>query len=204
MTVSNGDLLRVVVNYDLPSTQLAQNVFSFLYAGNDSTPDATVLADFGVWGTSMALLWAGVSSGNAIFDFIAVSKLVGVSLELLGEVAISQVGVGSGEMLPHIDASLARVRLEGGKGQARKFWPGMTEPQQSESIIGAPALAVYAQLAASYFAIANSANFPGLSEIYIPGTFNQATGSFRNFIGAGAFISNIIGPLGRRKVGRGA
>lgn len=204
MTVLPGDLIQVTWVYSMPLVQLANNVFKFRYDGVSAIADQDVVDDFAVWATSLALIWAGVSSPTATIESIIVSQLVGTELVNIGGALIGQAGVGSGDMLSHGASNVARVKLAKGKGQGRKFWAGMTETQQAESVINAGAMAVYIMLGSLYGDLVDSANFPGVVNTYQPGTFRQDLSTpFREFLNT-PFISNIIGYQRRRKPGVGS
>jgi len=204
MPVSAGDLLRVVLNTSLPQTVGAQNVFSYRFEGSNATLDQQVLDDFGVFFSFWATTWQTIAAVTAVIDSVKVSKLVAGELEDLGEAQISTGGVAGGGMLSHGAAPVMRALLSGGKGQARKFIPGMTELFSDESVITPAGLAALAVLASFYSAPVNGTFFPGVVESYTPGTFVQSVSPiFRTMLGD-AFANGIIGYQRRRKPGVGS
>lgn len=204
MPVSNGDLLRVTLKYSLPQTVEALNVFSYRFDGSNATLDQTVLDDFGLFFTNWALAWQSISAVTAFVQAVKVAKLVGGELEDLGETPINTGGSAGGGMLSHGAAPVLRAVLSGGRGQARKFIPGMTELFSDESIITPTGLSALAILAAIYASEINPTFFPGVVEIYTPGTFEQAVSPVFRTMPAASIVNGIMGYQRRRKPGVGS
>lgn len=204
MPVNQNDLLRVTLNYSLPQTVLGQNVFSYQFIGNNLTPDQVVLDDMGVVFTQWAIIWQSISAVTAVVDSVKVAVLVAGQLQDIGEQPINTAGVAGGGMLSHGAAPVLRALLIGGKGQARKFVPGMTENFSDESIITPLGLAALALLASIYSSFVGPATFPGVVETYIPGTFVQSVLPLFRTMPGDAIVNGIIGYQRRRKPGVGS
>jgi len=101
-------------------------------------------------------------------------------------------------------APVLRAGLTGGRGQARKFVPGMTELFSDESVINPAGIAALSILAAFYSSEINGTFFPGVVEIYTPGTFIQNVSPVFRTMPVAAIVNGIIGYQRRRKPGVGS
>lgn len=130
MTVSNGDLLSVVLTHDIIGSSEAQLHFSFQVASEGSSENADVLADFEDWATNVwHPIWEniGVADGEIANLLVDVVDLQGLVLENVGTETLGLVGLASGGINAAADSGLLYASTDRPKTRGRKFIPGISD-----------------------------------------------------------------------------
>jgi len=199
MSVSNGDIVRGVVEFLAPQNALSQNVFTFEYTGSGDT-DAEVGAEFESWA---AAAWEIIDQDLNVGFGSEVSRLWkwnAVDNEWIGiwdDTFQTIQGEDNGHMLPHGAACLMKFYTSIPKRQGRKYLQGYTENTQTSGVWDSLPLARMATFVSALLGDITTTN--GTLE---GGVFNEVTESFLPFRSEGG-ISLYQGYQRRRRPGVG-
>lgn len=196
-----GDIFKIVINYLLPGSTIAQNVFHWRYDGLAIIPDSDVVDDFEVWASTWAFAWNAQASNKAeVLNFtIAKRQPLGGFLDI-GGADINVAGNSIQDMLPHGVAALARATVTGSRGQGRKFVPGFVEGDQAEGIWDIGVLTIMGLLTLIW--VQDPSLLIGITNNYTSGVHNDQTSTFKSFAGS-TFINTIVNYQRRRRPGVG-
>jgi hypothetical protein len=115
----------------------------------------------------------------------------------VGSVLIGTSFVGSGGVLPFMDAAVAVARTLRPRSRGRKFLPVFTEDAQDNTNLLVPAIADVADFVADYVDWINV----GTQSDLIPGVPSTVTGTFLPF--HDGFADEVLGSQRRRRPGYG-
>lgn len=200
MTITNGDIIRMTLNYIAPGAGTMMNVFHYGYVGGDIEDDAaldsleTWITDD--WGAS----WADMASSNAELDFASFEtvNVAGEVLRNLGVRAINLAGNLAFEVLPaavsvYIQGNTAFAGVRGSK-----YVPGLAESLSDDGVLTATGLAQAAFLLLDYLSTVNA----GAGNNFFPVVRSIKEAGFPRLVTAGA-IALIPAYQRRRKLGVG-
>lgn len=208
MTVSDGDLIKVVVDIDCPSLVVAQNVFH--YQLDDSVPDNPTNAQIlTAIDTEMTALYQTVDQlihSNYSFDEAKVDRVewnvdVWETVESLGIVDLSVAGTAVGGAAPHGVAVTLTGDTSRPQSRARKFIPGFSEGEMADSTLSGTVLTALALFALEWLSgpvVTGSATL----EPAIASQSGPTAGTI--FLIVSAAANAITGYQRRRKPGVGA
>lgn len=195
MTITNGDIIKLTLEYLYPGAGTALNVFHYAYLGAD-IDDATAVAalldwadnDWGDTWDNMAATTATLA--NAVFETVNVA---GEILRDLGTEVIDRVGTNGAEVLPagvagYLSANTATPGVRGSK-----YVPGFSETAVSEGVLTAATAAQMAQLLLDYMATINVS--PGNN--FFPVVRSTKVAGFPRLLTAGTI--NLLPAYQRRR-----
>lgn len=143
MPVTVNDVVRIVGEWDVPESTVAQLVYHYIGVSAGPASDAEILAAVETeLNLSFAFIAARVSNqvlGSTLSIFkwdFALNRWDG-----LGQVPlIGADGTSADHMLPHGDAGLVKIFTGALRRQARKYVPGLIEGTQQDGLIAAAVL----------------------------------------------------------------
>jgi len=201
MTVVNGDILRVDLDFLLVSNVIAQNVFHYQYTGNPVLEDSEVVGDMNLMAQAWANLWAPVAGdANAVSQSSVSLRGVGGKFTPLGVLPVNIPGLSAQASLPQGCALLLRATIVGSTGQGRKFIPGLAFTTAPDGTWNATALTLGADLGALY--VSDLTQLPFVIGEYQQGTFNTGTGILKPTTGT-VFVNTEVNYQRRRRPGVG-
>lgn len=139
--IAVNDIMRVVLNFDMPNSVIAQLVWHYLATAGTPETEASVLAFIlNNAENAFAGILADISdlvSGNEIDMFVrdvAAAQWDGVAADL----SVALDGTSVSDMLPHGDAAMMSFFTDLGRRKGRKFIMGYTENSITDGVwIGA-------------------------------------------------------------------
>lgn len=201
MTVSEGDIIKLVLDYTYPGAGTALSIFNYVYGGIDRD-DAEFMDDIlDDFGTPFAALWALVGGDNATLDNVAgfVVDTAGNVLLDLGERVIDEQGTVGGTAMPaavsgYLQAYTAVPRVLG-----KKYLPAIGENAVVNGEFDAPALATLISVLGFYY---SPQVLTGGGTIF-PGVLSSKVGDFQQFLESG-LVQSLPAYQRRRKQGVGS
>lgn len=205
MTVTNGDILKVVAEFTLESGTIAQNVYYLIADLIADQADLSVVNAIELWiesayGQLSAQLYNTITQNvcsvneigwNAVSEQWEVTRFVGL---FTPTIAFSAAVDG----LPDQVAALATFTTTRPKTRGRKFMIPFGEASQDSSYLNPAALTAMADYADD---ILDGIFLGPLNELY-SGVPRQAVGEFYEFIMG--IVTNVLGTQRRRRPGVGA
>ena len=200
MTISAGDVVRAAVRFSMPESAEAYNVLHFLCTSG-TCDDSDLLTALDTWITALYDKVKGIIHNGVTVEDVDVVKVAWdtdhwETVALIGNILISLAGTDANDMLPHAVAAVATLPTIKPKRRGRVFVPGLTEVQQSDSLLVAGAATAMGLFAAWLRTLITSS---GASLYYTVagkgGTTNLSTGYD---------INGIVGSQRRRKLGVGS
>lgn len=186
MTITNGDVIKMTLEYLYPGAGVAMNVFHYAYLGADLTDSVAVAALVDWVETEWAPTWVDIASttatlANAVFEVVNVD---GDILVNLGTEILDIDGTVAGEVMPaavsaYIAANTATPGVRGSK-----YVPGISETMADNGVFNATALAQIAFLLLDYldtvnvsagnnfFPVVRSTKLAGFPRLLTAGTLN--------------------------------
>jgi len=200
VTIEYLDVIRIVLAFLMPESQVAQLVMHYRVGPGSPTNVTDALDDIN---DVLALAWL-------IIDEYVAGTVLGQTLSMLkwntttkafdgvGAIPVTQFdGTGVGEMLPHGVAGVLRFFTSVGRRQGRKFIPGLQENTQDEGSFTALVGTALALTAAAW-----DDNVTTTGGLLVPGVFRTSDESFEDFTKEVA-ANTIVGYQRRRKQGVG-
>lgn len=200
MSLSSGDIIKIVVAFSMPDEVVMQLVTHYLIGTGADVDEGDTLDAIE---TVLGVAWDHI-------DALVLNAVTGETIKLslwdtvakrFDEVATKSTAVfdgsGSGEMLPHGAAAVLRFFTNQGRRQGRKFVSGLLETQQLNGSWIATAVTALALFAADWIngVTVDSTNVN-------QGVFDQALESFKGFQQSSA-VNTVVGYQRRRKAGVG-
>lgn len=201
MTISNGTILKVVLDYVYPGAGTALNIFNYVYSGAD-LDDQVVLDGIEDWVTQdWADAWKGLSATEATLENMKVQEVTGLGLVVrdVGFALINQVGINIVGVLPA--ANSAYIQAYTGIPQVRgsKYVPAISEDEVANGKLTGTGLITLLLLAGFYTDRINLGTGNNLD----PGVISKREGGFKQFSGA-TLTTDIPAYQRRRKEGVGS
>lgn len=143
MTVDIGDVVRVVIEWDVPDGTIAQVVYHLIGVSGASVTDAVLGAAVeAAWEVAWLLIDQEISDtvlGSSIevskWDF-TLNRFDGIFTSPLA----ASDGTNVGQPMAHGGAALVKLFTTASRRQARKYLPGMVEANQDDGTINAATL----------------------------------------------------------------
>lgn len=201
MTVSSGDIVRVVVSYSSPNASIAQNVFLYR-ARFASADDIDVLTDVRDYFLAEHLNnWAAMASELATAFLIEMDILTtfGLVERNLGEFTIDVPGESVSEMSAAAVSAYNQVTTERTRSVIKKYWPFIAEALIVEGALGAPGIA---SMAFILLDMLDGIDITGGQHLE-PGIRSTVDDTFYPIIQAG-YVTDIVAYQRRRKPGVGS
>lgn len=202
MGIETGDIIRVVLDYNMLNTSAIQNAFHFV-CSDGSAANEDVLDDWIDWATNVWHdAWKDFASAECLLTQVAVDKVdvAGHVLENFGAASLSLAGVGSGGTVSSEFSGLMYAATDAPKSRGMKYVPGADKDGTAENEIKSVLLGVLAQLAIAwlldYVGVSSGARF-------VAGVASEAAMGFLPFTGS-AVVSEIPANQRRRRRNRGA
>ena len=149
MTVEDGDILRITLNYTMNNTSAVQNVFTWRLEGGP-VDDEDVLSDVANWVLAeWADAWADFASAEANLTSVEVDVLLptGHVDHNVGNVEIDVDGAVSGETVSSAFSGLFTAYTSLPKTRGSKYVPGASRDGVADNALGSVLLAALAALA---------------------------------------------------------
>jgi NAD(P)-dependent dehydrogenase (short-subunit alcohol dehydrogenase family) len=202
MSVATDAILKVVITMLLPESVIAQNVFYCLFKNTGgSNDDDDVLSDLVDW---MEDIFGNIN--DQIVDTAVLAELTayirdipGDDWDEVGSATLTDAFAGSSEMLPHGVAPITHAKTTNPDVQATKFWAGLVEGWQDQSVLSGGAVAAYLLAAGDWIL-----DFVGSASgsDFEPGVWSPTNLLFYHF--SGTIVQNAyLGYQRRRKPGVG-
>jgi len=197
MAVADGAIIRAVVSLLLPESVIAQNVFTCVFADTGTSDDeADVLSDLADWVEGVyANFQAQIDTDVALSGLTAyVYDAVGDDWDEIGSESLTDGFSAAGDMLPHGVAALSLARTTDPDVNGKKYWPGIGEGWQNQSVLTAAAitnfLAGAADWVAPFVGAATGADFG-------PGIWSEKNKNF--YLMSGTIVQNAYLAYQRRR-----
>jgi len=200
MTVSNGDIVKVILEYVYPGASTALNIFHYVYSGASSTDEDTLDA-LETWFTAdWADTWADLAPSTASVDNLKaqIVSAAGVVLRDLGTAVIGVPGILGSEVNPGAVSGYLMANTASPQIRGSKYVPGISEGAIVAGLFSAPAVLDLGLLLVDY--LANITIITG--ERLLPGCLSTKTGGFVTFTDSG-LINSTPAYQRRRKPGVG-
>lgn len=155
MSLSDGDILRLVTSFLLPDSVIAQMVFNVAFADTGgSAEEIDVVDDLVDWAEAMLthLLTRIVPECTTTDVKVYVYDAVDDDWDEVGTDTWSVTFTNASEMLPHGIAAVVHARTINPDVQGTKFIPGLGEATQVESDLSVGILADLVDFAAEWVA----------------------------------------------------
>jgi len=195
MAVDEFDIVRAALRWTLPRDKEAFNIFTQQVQNSGPHADIDAIQGLGAYVIDIItpMLPQIVDEVTAVDLTVSKVDVLTGNETPIGSTTIGLPGqVGANDMVPHIISVLLSGNLSGaGRGNAKKFIPGVNELAAVDSVLGAGPVASFAAGAAIY-----AADFTEFSIDWAPGTWTLAKG-FRTF--TTIFTRDILSYIGRRK-----
>jgi hypothetical protein len=202
MTVEVGDILRVVMEYSLPNSSTALNVFYFLVSefsgsNSDCVQDFVEFAE-DEWGPD----WDDIASADADIVGIEVDSmnLNGTVKENIGSAAVTVPGTVGGQISASAVSGYIKADTDIPKTRGSKYIPGWTENFLSNSLWDSTAVAKLLALLTTYMLRYTS---PTNNNSYNPGVISRLPGTFVEFNETGD-VTDVAAYQRRRKLNVGS
>jgi len=200
MTVTSGDILKIVLEYVYPGAGTALNIFTYFYGGEDAedTDVMDVLETFfdDEWGSK----WEDIAPSTATIDNLqaVIVDNTGTTIRDLGFRLIDRPGNLGAEPTPAAAAAYLQGNTIVPQVRGSKYIPALSENAVTDGILNAGAVAQMLLLLGDY--LQDVVVTPG--NVLRPGVLSKREGGFLSFETGGVF-SDIPAYQRRRKVGVG-
>lgn len=198
--MAQDDIWRATAQFSMPQATIAQWVWHYQQVdAGDPSPAEIGAATESVLAAAWAELETNIVPG-VVGDTLELALFDPVNAEfntLRTELIDQLTGSATAEMLPHQDAPVVKFFTAVGRSVGKKFIFGFSEGAQFESIVVPGALQNMIDFALAF----DNAILPGGIR-FVPGNFNLATQTFRNWTQTVA-ANSIIGTQDRRRPGIG-
>lgn len=202
MSISVGDVVRLVMFTNLPGAVQQQNVFHMFMDSGTSVGEGVFMDDVASFFSSNALqTLKQIIDSEATFDYLLFYLLDGNGAidRIIGTRPLGVGGAQAQEMLPHMDAALTTSINDMGQIKGRKYYSGVVETQHSQGILNSAALTSLATYAGKFL--------PKLSvtggHTFQWGVWSTPANAFRSTDGS-ARVTNLLATQRRRRIGRGS
>lgn len=208
MTVSDGDVLKVVLDIDCPDLVTANNVYYWQL--DDSVPDnptnSQIMTALDTKLTAMYQTIDQLVHSDYFFDEIKVDRIewnvdVWETVENLGLQDIHVAGTSVAGSLPHGVAVTLTADTSRPQTRARKFLPGFAEGEFDNSTLSGTLLTALAAFATAWLASQTVVGSAALDPVVV-GQQGDSAGLIYALVSAAA--NGISGYQRRRKPGVGA
>lgn len=196
MTVQVGDILRVALEYSLPNSSQALNVFTYI-VDEFTGENADCVADFqeffeDTWGPA----WDNIGSGSAdIIGFaIDVLNTNGTVGENVGAASLAIPGTVGNEISASAVSAYLLAQTDIPKTRGSKYVPGLTEAHVADGVINGTGLALITDLLLMYL----DPLVPTSGNKYLPGVLARTLAQFVPFNASGS-LTNVPAYQRRRK-----
>ena len=200
MTVTSGDIVKLVLEYVYPGAGTALNIFHYFYGGEDVDDSVVmdVVQDFfdNEWGTK----WEDIAPSSASIDNVAgvIVDNAGVTIRDLGRRLINHQGNEGAEVSPAANSSYLQGNTIVPQVRGSKYIPALSELSTSNGLLNAAAVAQLLLLLGDY--LQDLTVTPG--NVLRPGVLSSMEGGFLGFETGGSF-SDVPAYQRRRKQGVG-
>lgn len=200
MAINAGDVLRVVLTYELPDLQVNTNVFHYLAGSGVSDTDANVVSAISsnldtAYTDLEASLDAIIAPGEVIYS--KRDPITGKWEQFAVDSGTAPNGGAAGDPTPNVAAAVVRFHSDGIGQQGRKFLSGFNEQLITENIMQAGLVSALVSYGAD---INNTVAVAGGN--MIPGWWSEVDTIHRAYSQV-LSVSNVIGTMVTRKPGRG-
>ena len=149
--VLDGALLRLILTYDMPESQEAQNVLGLGMTGGQAT-DAQFLTACATWvngayGTLQGIMHNNVDLYEGKVIKVIWSGTAWITDRLIGTLFPTFTATDGTDMLPHAVSGVVTMPTIVPKKRGRINIPGITEANQGDSLLGAGAATAMANFA---------------------------------------------------------
>jgi len=199
---SNGEILRVVLDYAVPGASQALNVFNYLI-DDGNPPDEDVLADMlFFFSNDWADIWADLAQDTAQIVGLAVDVVdtAGHVVRNIGGETIALSGTVGGE----IGVAAAGAYLLGytqfPKSRGSKYVPGLGEGNLLDGVLTTETLGDLALLLIVYL---SGVTGTSAGAAYVPGVVRRVQEEFASFRGGG-YVTDVPAYQRRRKPNSGS
>lgn len=154
MTISTGDVLRVVASMLWTDGNVNQNVYNVLVSGAGGPwPDSDIVDDCEDWLDNMYANMTSSLSDEIDGNEVIVYKwdTVGLDWDEVGSQSWVWNPTITVDQLPRGVAGLIRLWTTDPDVQGKKYIPAMTEGMVTDGLIGAPSLTVMLAMAADWY-----------------------------------------------------
>lgn len=202
MSVPTDAIIKTVISILLPESVIAQNVFYCLFKNSGgSDAEADVLLDLVDW---MENIFQNINAQVVLTASLAgltayLRDVPGGDWDEIGSESVTDGFSGVSEMLPHGVAPISHARTTNPDVQASKFWAGLVEGWQDQSVLSPGAMVQFLAAAADWIT-----DFTGTAtgSDFEPGVWSPTDLVFYHF--SGSIIQNAyLGYQRRRKPGVG-
>jgi hypothetical protein len=202
VTVSNGDILKVVIEFNLPNGTIGQNVYYFRAQLAAAQADQTVLNNLETWVEALYAnlepqIVSSVTFNDMVVDVVAWDGTKWETTYHVGTEDLDITPTSAAEALPNQVSPFATFNTERPKSKGRKFCAGFGETSTVGSILAAGALADMVAFATD--ALDNIVI--GLFNDLIPGIVRKGVNEFLDYLSA--TVTNVVGTQRRRRPGVG-
>ena len=203
MTVVNGDVLRITVNFSLPDGTQYQNVYHMIAQFIASFGDSTVVDEVKAWveavyATVITMVNSGTTEQVSSVDKVAWTGTEWEVTANVGTFVPSFAPTGAGDVCPNQISPFVVFKTERPRSVGRKFMFPVMETDQNQGILSPGAIALLVAYAAE---VMTDITMAPLSTL-IPGIPRTAVNAFLTFfIGV---VTDIVGTQRRRRPGVGA
>lgn len=203
MDIQPGTVIKVAQKWLSNNVDVAMNVGYFYFDGASPLDAVLLVDDFVLWGTLQMDLLQTALSNTITLATIDVYERVGGVEELLGSRFMGRPGTGTSDPLPTGIAGLATAQVDGSKGVAKKFIPGLVEALTANGqwIPGAEAAILLVGL--MWFFTQDASRVPGMLGVYKPITIKADRVPEERKIENNVRVSSIPAYQRRRKAGVG-
>jgi len=182
---TNGEILRLVIEYGIPTASAALNVFNFLIEAGAASDEGTLedMVDWtaNVWGPDWQDLAQDVASIIGIS--VDVVNIAGEVVRNLGSNGITLPGLVGGEAGVAAAAGYIKADTEFPKTRGSKYIPGLGEGNLLDGLLTTESVADLVLLLADFVTpFIGSAN----DTDYMPGVVSRTLLQFVEFSGAGS------------------
>ena len=200
MTVSEGDIIKLVLDHTYPGAGTALNIFEYTFGGLDRD-DASFMEDVAEYFTTgWGAHWQALAPEGAFMDSVSgvIIDIAGVVLRDLGSEIINLEGTAGNEVSPAAVSGYLLANTAIPQVRGSKYVPAIGEASVEQGELSAAALLDLGLLLVEYL---NPQVLTGGGTIF-PGVLSSRTSQFELFTLQGAIDSRPAYQR-RRKVGVG-
>ena len=202
MTINEGDIIKTVLEYVVPGSSQALNVFHWVYGGIEKE-DTLVVSDLVEWATDdWGDDWAALADNNTQLSNMILQQVdnVGLVLRDIGSAFLNIDGAAvSGSVMPAANSAYIQADTATPGVQGRKYIPGATEEQVEQGIFGPGAIVTMGFLLLDWITTFT----PTSGGSYFPGVISSKLLDFELFQASG-LIEDVPAYQRRRKPGVGS
>jgi len=203
MTIVNGDVLRITVNFLLPDGTQYQNIYHMIAQFVASFGNSTVTSEIETWvetvyATVITMVNSGTAEQVSSVDKVAWSGTEWAVTENVGTFVPAFAPTGAGDICPNQISPFVVFKTERPRSVGRKFMFPVMEVDQNQGILVSSAITLLVAFAAS---VMTDITMAPLSTL-IPGIPRTTVNSFLTFLLA--VVTDIVGTQRRRRPGVGA